>query len=175
MSARICIGMVAAYVTLVAGASGLIAGAASSKDYAERQKWENRIVFYGDEATGAFSIRILDRFATEPANFKYLELWKYDLDSKKWIKVDDRVQTAHIVLPQDKPANSPEDSQLLAEIPVTLEKIGLYYCKWQINDIDGGNMERIGPGHVGKVPDLGKIPDGMIAADVPVEKATAKS
>jgi len=167
-----------AIITLLAGHMARPAAADPAKrparggadaNAAERAKWESAIVFFGEEDTGGYSIRILDKSVTEPANFKYLELWVYDVTEKRWIKVDDRIQEAHIILPKDKPQDAP-DNQLLAEIPVNQEKVGLYYCKWQVNGIDGTTMTRIGPAHVGKPVDLGKIPDGMIAADVPIDK-----
>ncbi len=153
-----------------AGPSSRPARAAADAEYAERVKWENVITFFGEEDTGRYSIRILDKTVPEPAKFKYLELWIYDLTEKRWIKVDDRVQDTRIVMPKDKPEDAPEGSQLLAEIPVNQDKIGLYYCKWQVNGIDGCTLTRIGPGHVGKPVSLGKIPDGMAVYDVPIDK-----
>jgi hypothetical protein len=138
-------------------------------DFVQRVKWENAITFFGEEDTGRYSIRILDKSVFESGTFTYLALWVYDLGEKKWVKVDDRTQTARIVLPADKPADAP-DNQMLAEIPVDQEKIGLYFCKWRVNGIEGSIMTRIGPAHVGKSVDLGKLPSGMIAADVPVDK-----
>ena len=147
------------------------ARAAADPNAAERAKWQNVITFFGEEDTGRYSIRIVDNAVTEAASFKYLELWVYDLTEKRWNKVDERVQSARIVLPRDKPQDAPEGNQLLANIPVTQETIGLYYCKWQVNGIDGVTLTRIGPGHVGKPVDLGPIPAGMIVADVPVDKS----
>lgn len=136
----------------------------------ERLKWENAIVFFGEEDTGNYSIRILDKSVTAPATFRYLELWEYDVKEKTWLKIDNRQQTTRIVLPKDKPADAPEGNQLLADIPVTQDKVGLYYCKWQVNGIDGATLTRIGPGHAGKPPALGPTPAGMIATDVPLDK-----
>ena len=168
------------FVVILSGLAALPAGAAPASrparaaaadaNAAERAKWESVVTFFGEEDTGNYSIRILDRSVTETANFKYLELWMYDVAEKKWLKVDDRIQTTRIVLPKDKPQDSPEGNQLLAEIPVNQEKIGLYYCKWQVNGVDGATLTRVGPGHVGKPVNMGKIPDGMIVADVPVDK-----
>jgi hypothetical protein len=151
------------------GAAAPTSRTANDANRAEREKWENAIVFFGEEDTGNYSIRILDKSVTEAASFKYIELWIYELSEKRWIKVDDRVQEARIVLPKDKPPDAP-DNQLLADIPVTREKIGLYYCKWQVNGIDGATLTRIGPGPVGKKPDTGKVPVGMIVEDVPIDK-----
>jgi hypothetical protein len=154
-----------------AGPASQPSRAAADAEFAERAKWENVITFFGEEDSGRYSIRILDKSVTEPANFKYLELWIYDLTEKKWLKVDDRTQETRIVLPKDKPQDAPDGNQLLAEIPVDQEKIGLYYCKWQVNGVEGGTLTRIGPGHVGKPVDLGKIPPGMIVTDVPLDKS----
>ena len=139
----------------------------------ERQKWEDKVVFFGEEDTGHYSIRILDRAATEAGNFKYFSLWKYDLEKKDWVKVDDHEQSVHFVLPRDKPQNAPDDSQLLAQIPVSQETVGLYYARWSVNDVNGATFCRVGPGFVGKVPKFDRVPDGMMAAEIPVDKNKA--
>ena len=138
---------------------------------AEREKWEAVVTFFGEEDTGNYSLRILDRFVTEPATFRYLELWKYDLKEKTWLKIDNRQQTTKIVMPKDKPSDAPEGNQLLADIPVTQETLGLYYAKWQVNGVDGTTLTRIGPGPVGKPVTLGPTPAGMIVAEVPLDKS----
>jgi len=176
--------LLASFIALpaVAAPTSRPARPAADPNYAERVKWEEAVTFFGEEDTGRYSIRILDKSVTEAANFKYLELWMYDLTEKRWIKVDDRVQETRIILPKDKPQDS-LDNQLLADIPVTQEKIGLYYCKWQVNGVDGGTLTRIGPGHIGKPVDpqattqpvhvvdpRDKIPAGMIITDVPIDK-----
>src|SRR5687768_18387336 len=85
----------------------------------EQYRWEQLIQFFGDEATGTWSLRIHDANASERATFKYLELWKYDLKEKRWVKIDDVAQEAKIVPAAEKPAGSPyPDSQMLAELPV---------------------------------------------------------
>jgi len=173
--AIVTLAAIALFTTLIAlpaaaGPASRPARGGADPNAAERAKWENVITFFGEEDTGNYSIRILDKTVPEAANFKYLELWMYDLTEKRWIKVDDRVQDARIVLPKDKPQDAPEGNQLLAEIPVNQEKIGLYYCKWQVNGIDGVTLTRIGPGPVGKPVDLGKVPSGMAIEDVPIDR-----
>lgn len=139
---------------------------------AARQKWEAIITFWGQEDTGAFDLRAPDKQVTEPGTFRYVNLWKYDLDGKKWVKIDDRAKTTNIVLPANKPVQSPEDSQLLTDLPITFEQVGLYYVNWQINGIDGGTMTRIGPNVLGK-QQTPKPPAGSIVADVPVDGSKA--
>src|SRR5437763_7799986 len=84
----------------------------------ERTKWENRIVFFGEEDTGFWSLRIPDKLCTEAAKIKYTEMWKYDPASKAWVKVDDGAPAAQIVLPKDKPDSAPPDSQNIADLPI---------------------------------------------------------
>jgi hypothetical protein len=141
--------------------------APSDPNAAERQKWEAIITFWGQEDSSAFDLRAPDKQVTEPGTFRYLSLWKYGVEEKRWVKIDDRAKTVNIVLPADKPPNSPEDSQLLTDLPVTFEQVGLYYVNWQINGIDCGTMTRIGPNVTGKQPTM-KPPSGSIVADVPV-------
>ena len=139
---------------------------------AERQKWEAIITFWGQEDTSAFDLRAPDKQVTEPGTFRYVNLWKYDLEGKKWVKIDDRAKTTEIVLPANKPPNSPADSQLLTDLPITFEQVGLYYVNWQINGIDAGTMTRIGPNVLGK-QETPKPPPGSIIADVPVDNGKA--
>ena len=116
-----------------------------------RQKWENLITFWGEEETNLWSLRVPDKFNPEPANVKYRELWKYDPDTNKWVKVDDTAKTVRIVNVKDKPDNSPVDSQLIVDFPIPAGTVGLYYAKWTVYDaannaIEGTSFCRIGPG-----------------------------
>src|SRR5947208_12675330 len=82
---------VMAGVLLAAGLAVVLVGAppaaraqARGEKEQERAKWEARIVFFGEEDTGLWSLRIPDKSATERARIKFTELWKYDPEGKKW-------------------------------------------------------------------------------------------
>src|SRR3954468_23927857 len=81
----------------------------------ERTKWENKIVFFGEEDTGLWSLRVPDKLNPERAKIKYTEMWKYDPDGKKWVKVDDGAPAAQIVPANEKPSTAPPDSQNIAD------------------------------------------------------------
>lgn len=154
--------------------------AGSSDRLREQLKWEQKLVFYGEEDTGDWSLRIYDKSVTEKAKVKYLELWKYDVDSKTWIKVDDSVAVANVVMPADKPNNAPADTQIIANLPIQPNTVGIYYAKFRVNDsIDGGSYCKIGPGLVGRAAKeaeehLLRPPAGYIVADVPLTISSAK-
>lgn len=147
---------------------------------AERLKWERKIVFYGEEDTGEWSLRVPDRDATEAAVVRYTELWKYDVAAKKWVKIDDGADPARIVPAARKPADGPPDTQVIARLPIKHDTIGLYYAKWRLNDtIDGATFCRLGPGLVEKpttnpADERPKAPAGMMWTAVPVDDKRAE-
>src|SRR3954452_13084403 len=65
----------------------------------EREAWEARIIFYGEEDTGAWSLRVQDQAVRERAILRYTALWKFDPESKKWVKVDDGADAVRILPP----------------------------------------------------------------------------
>lgn len=154
--------------------------AAKAADKArERLKWMSRIVFFGEEDTGRWSLRIQDRDATERATIRYSELWKYDPGTKKWVKVDDRAATAEVVPAAEKPANAPTGSQVIASLPIKEGEVGLFYAKWRVNDgIDGATFCQLGPGLSPEAAKRArkplKVPPGMIMAVVPLSTNKAE-
>ncbi len=116
----------------------------------ERAKWENKISFYGQEETDGWSLRVLDRDATEQFKIKYTELWKYVIAEKRWVKIDAGAAAVTIVPAKQKGPDAPEDSQVIADLPVKTKDVGLYYAKWIVNDaVEGATFCRVGPGLVG--------------------------
>src|SRR5881628_1314543 len=73
----------------------------SDKDQ-ERLKWEARIVFFGEEDTGTWSLRVQDGTVRERNVLQYTELWKFDVAAKKWVKVDDGAEAVRILPPAEK-------------------------------------------------------------------------
>src|SRR4051812_29738079 len=63
----------------------------------ERETWEARLIFYGEEDTGAWSLRVQDRAVRERSILRYTDLWKFDPESKKWVKVDDGAEAVRIL------------------------------------------------------------------------------
>lgn len=142
----------------------------------ERMQWEARITFFGEEETANWSLRILDVSAPpESAKVKLVELWKVDIGTKKWVKIDEGAPAVTIFPLKQKPATAPPDSQLIADLPLKQNDVGLYYAKWRVNDdINGATLTRIGPGLVGDAAKAAKdnppkVPRGMMAAVVPVD------
>lgn len=148
--------------------------AAQSELEQEKLKWMNLITFFGEEETGDFSLRVFDKDVKERADFRFQELWKYDLDSKRWIKIDDKPQTARVVMPNEKGPNSPPDTQLLASLPVSIKTPGVFYAKWRINrNVEGATFTRIGPNVLGRDPPAGPRPEKHIVMDVPIDQNKA--
>jgi len=89
--------------------------------------------------------------------------------------VDDGAEAVRILPPAEKADTAPPDTQVIAELPIQPNTVGLYYAKWRVNDaLDGATLCRIGPGLVGKdakpatdrAPQ--KVPAGMIPEVVPL-------
>lgn len=135
---------------------------------AERLKWESRIVFFGDETTGEWSLRIHDRDVDVQRRFKLQELWTYNRQTKHWERMGTEVLSSWMLPPgkkkQDPDAEpDPDQMQTLAELPIDKDQVGLFYAKWTVDDIHGATFCRIGTGlekksdYVHKLPPEGKI------------------
>lgn len=161
--------LIAAFL-LAGGDASLNAGPTSkpSAATAEQLKWANRIIAFGDEATGEWSLRIHDRDVDVQRQFKLHELWTYNRDSKRWERTGTTVLSAWM-LPPGKIKHDPNDdpdpdpTQILAELPIDKDQVGLFYAKWTVDDISGTTFWRIGTGlekksdYVHKAPPEGKI------------------
>jgi hypothetical protein len=133
-----------------------------------RKKYETLIQFFGEEDTGRYSVRIFDADVKETASFVFLSVWKYDRDQKSWVKLDDKPQRARIVLPKDKPADSPPDSQLLANLPITQKDVGVFFVKWTVEGVEGSTFTRLGPRARGDQPAV-KAKANEMVTDVPID------
>ena len=156
---------------------GAAVGANWTEEQKERFRWEQLIEFFGDGNLGTWSLRIRDANAKERATFRYLGLWKYDLAARKWVKVDDGPADSPIVPPNEKGGNAPyPDTQLLVELPLKVDDLGLYYAKWRVNKTEGGTFTRLGPSAVTRqvTPLPTRVPDGMIVTIVPLDKNNAE-
>jgi hypothetical protein len=154
---------------LIAGAIPTVARAADAEAEKTRQTWENLIQYYGEEETGRFSLRVLDKETNVTGSFVFLSFWKYDRDTNGWTKLKDGPIRAKVVLPQDKPKDSPKDSQVLVELPITIKDVGVYYAKWTVNGVAGGSFTRIGP-HAPRGSGAGIVAKkGEILTDVPID------
>lgn len=157
-------------------------GAPSAAQWTDEQKeqyrWEQLIQFFGDEATGTWSLRIHDANANERATFKYLELWTYDLKEKKWVKIDGEPQEAKILPASEKrPDPIYPDTQMLAELPLKEDDLGLYFVKWRVNNkTDGATFTLLGPTRVTRqVTTLPtKLPVGWMLTVVPLDRNNAE-
>src|SRR4051794_38880846 len=116
-------GLGAATVVLLAAPPAARAQQARTEQE-ERAKWDNKIVFFGEEDTGLWSLRIPDKLNPERAKIKFTEMWKYDPDGKKWVKVDEGAPAVQITPVNEKPANSPPDSQNIADLPIKQNEVG---------------------------------------------------
>jgi hypothetical protein len=155
---------------LACGTASLKAGPTSkpaSAD-AERLKWMNRVIFFGDEATGEWSLRIHNRDVDTQRQFKLRELWTYNRDSKHWERMGTTVLSAWMLPPgkvKQDPADDPDPdpTEILAELPIEKDEVGLFYAKWTVDDVEGATFCRVGTGlgkksdYVHKAPPEGKI------------------
>ena len=115
--------------------AGFVSGDAK-EDAAKRSKWQNIVQFYGQEDTNLFSLAIYDKDAKEEANFQFKEIWKYDREKKEWVKMAAAPKTVKVVLAsQRNRTEGPVDAQILINLPIKIQDVGLYYAKWSIDDI----------------------------------------
>lgn len=146
-----------------------------ANDQSERVKWENRIVFFGDEATGEWSLRIHDSDVDAQRLFKLLELWTYNRESKHWERTGTEVLSSWMLPPgkkkQDPDAEpDPDATQILAELPIDKDQVGLFYAKWAVDDVHGATFCRIGTGLEKKSEYVHKPPpEGQIWVVLPID------
>lgn len=167
LGAAVVLAAMVAAPALPSMAQPAAAAADAKEEQAVRQKWENIVQFYGEEESSRFSLRILDRDAKEEADFVFKEIWKYDRENKKWVKMDAPPQARKAVPADQKRGDAPPDSQVLAELPIRIEDVGLYYAKWTMNGVPCATYMRLGPRARDRT-DPGKAPAGYMKDDVPI-------
>lgn len=137
----------------------------------DRKTWEKRVIFYGDEATGEWSLRIRETDVDRQRPFIFREIWQYDREKKRWIKLN-TTPISSVMVPAARRHKNPDDdeTEILAYLPVERDQGGLYYAKWKVNDVSGSTYCRVGPGldDPNALP-TGKQPEGMIVAVVPID------
>jgi hypothetical protein len=144
---------------------------------AERLKWMSRIQFTGDEASGEWSLRIHDRDVDIQRQFKLRELWLYNRDSKHWERMGTTILASWMLPPGKKKSDAapgddpdPDPTQILAELPIDKDQVGLFYAKWTVDDVQGATFCRIGTGLEKKSDYVHKAaPEGKIWVVLPVD------
>jgi hypothetical protein len=142
---------------------------------AERAKWENKIQFYGDESTGAWSLRIRDADIDTKRLFRLREFWTYNRESKRWERMTTDPLSAWMLPAGKKKAEPGEDAdadptQTLADLPIDKGQVGLFYAKWSIDDVRGATFCRIGTGLLKKAEYIHKpAPEGQIWVVLPID------
>ena len=136
----------------------------------ERQRWENSILFYGDESTGEWSLRIRDKDVDQQRNFTLSEIWTFDWPSKKWVKMGTTPISTTMVTAAQRPADKQEEDQILVDLPIEQGQMGLFYAKWKVDTVRGSTFFRVGPGleDKSKMPKK-QPPEGKIVAVVPID------
>jgi hypothetical protein len=141
----------------------------------DRAKWEGRILFFGDEATGEWSLRVHDADVDAQRQFRLRQLWTYNRESKRWERMGTHVLSAWMLPPgktkQDPDAEpDPDHTQTLAELPIEKDEVGLFYAKWSVDDVRGATFCRIGTGLDKKSDYVHKPPaEGQIWVVLPVD------
>ena len=135
-----------------------------------RLKWENAVLFYGDEDTGQWSLRIRDKDVDQQHEFRFRELWQFDWPSKKWVKISTTPSTTTMLPAADRPKDSGPPDQILAELPIADDQMGLFYAKWNVDEVKGSTYFRVGPGLKEKSPlQKKKPPEGKVLGIVPID------
>lgn len=171
------VGLVSRRSVLIAGLgvvfAGSIALADAKEDQQTRRKWENIVQFYGEEDSNRFSLRIFDNDAKEEGDFLFKEVWKYDREKKEWVKMTAVPKATKVVPASRKPQDAPPNSQVLADLPITIQDVGLYYAKWTMNGIACTTYMRLGPNARDRTSP-GKAPPGHMVEQVPLNTDKAE-
>jgi len=79
--------------------------------------------------------------------------------------------------PKDPQDPNADPVQILAELPIDKDRMGLFYARWAVDDVRGSTYFRIGPGLREKDnPILHEIPpEGKILAIVPIDISHAEA
>lgn len=160
------IGLCGLFVSLIC----IAAGPASQPSAAAkaRQKWENAVLVFGDETTGEWSLRLRDKDVDGPHQFHFRDLWKYDRQSKQWVKYKSTPSDRVIAPPAEQ---HDEPDQVLVDLPIDPETVGLFYARWRMDDVDGATFFRLGPIAADKPASPAEKPQpGQMRANVPVDK-----
>ncbi|HEX8911039.1 MAG TPA: hypothetical protein VF796_01680 [Humisphaera sp.] len=148
--------------------------AAADQAVAEQQKWEGRIQFTGEEDTNMMSLRIFDQNAVEEGDFVLRSLWKYDPTKGVWAEVPVPAKKDFRIRLKDRKAEgNPPDSQMLVELPVRVQDVGLYYAHWTVDKTHGTSYLRLGPKAQDRTA-TGKAGPGQRLEDVPLTIDVAK-
>jgi len=145
----------------------------AKQDQEKRKKWENIVQFYGEEDSNRFSLRIFDQDAKEEGQFHFKEVWKYDREKKQWAKMEAPSKMTKVVPAAQKPKDAPPNSQALADLPITIQDVGLYYAKWDIDGIACATYMRLGPTARDRTSP-GKAPPGHMVEQVPLNTDKAE-
>jgi hypothetical protein len=151
----------------LAAPSAIVRGDAAADRDLLRQQWEAVITLYGEEETGRYSLRVLDPDVKSAVDFVFVSFWKYNRETNQWDKIKEGPSRVKVVLPKDKPKDGPRDSQLLAELPLTIKDSGIFYAKWTVNGVPGATFSMLGRRAKERAPVVAK--KGEIIADVPID------
>jgi hypothetical protein len=145
----------------------------------ERAKWMGRIQFWGNETTGEWSLRIKDADVDKQRLFRLRQLWMYDRQAKRWVRLG-TTMLASWMLPANKKKRDPDNpdtdgAQTLAVLPIDKDQVGIYYAKWTVDGVHGTTFCRIGPGLKNKADYLHKEPpEGHIWVALPLDRDHAE-
>lgn len=141
-----------------------------------RQRWERAVIVFGDESTGQWSLRIRDKDVDVPRQFHFKELWTYDRKTKKWVKVASKPSDSVMAPPgPQKKDDDSEPDQVLVDLPIDPDTVGLFYARWRVDQIDGATFFRLGPVAASGSAPQGKRPAGSMQASVPVDKTHSEA
>jgi hypothetical protein len=145
----------------------------------ERAKWSSRILFWGDEISGEWSLRIRDQDVDARHQFRLRQLWMYDREAKRWVRLGTTMLSSWMVPAKQKkqdPDNPDTDAaQTLAVLPIGKDQVGVYYAKWMVDDVHGTTFCRIGPGLKNKADYAHKPPpEGKVWVALPIDRNHAE-
>lgn len=159
-------------------ASILLPLSARGDDQKERAriKWEAVVLFFGDEETGEWSLRLRDQDVTARSWFEFQELWQFDIQERRWKQLKMEKFAKAVVLPSQKRADDPAGSQSLVELKeIEPRTAGLWWAKWRMDEIDCGTMMRVGTWRATSTTGDQTVKAGLIKVVVPIDlnKSTA--
>jgi hypothetical protein len=111
---------------------------------------------------------VLDKDAKEEATITFKEVWTFDVRKKQWVKMEAPRRETKIVPAEKKQGGGAVDGQVVADLPIGVADVGLFYAKWEVNGVPCVTYTRLGPRSRDRTL-AGKPPPRYRLEDVPID------
>jgi hypothetical protein len=142
---------------------------------AARAHWESVVIWFGDEETGEWSLRIRDEDVHARGWFEFTELWHFNRETQAWEEIKVEKFARAIVLPQQKTSDQPKTEQTLVELKdIEPQTAGLWFAKWKIDDVPCTTLMKVGGARPKNKLDPKSPGPGLVSIIVPIDLNTSE-